>query len=163
MGGKKNKPRIAKTILFFFQGLSKFIFKSYPLFWFPLCKLPIPTPLPCFYKGAPPPTYRLPPHCPSIPLYWGIKPSPSQRSPLQLMPDRAPSAPSVLPINLPLGTLAQSDAWPRASASVLLRIWQNLSGKSYMVKTILNNTRTSRRIIIPDLMLCCRANVIKTA
>ena len=27
----------------------------------------------CLYEGAFPPTYPLPPHCPSIPLHWGIK------------------------------------------------------------------------------------------
>ena len=34
-----------------------------------------PIPGPCFYDGAPPPTHPLLPHGPSIPLWWGIKPS----------------------------------------------------------------------------------------
>ena len=64
-------------------------FKCYPSSWFPLHKTPIPpTPL-CFYKNAPPPTYPLPMHHPSIPLCWGIKPSPDQGPPLSLMPTKS--------------------------------------------------------------------------
>jgi hypothetical protein len=36
-----------------------------------------------------PPTHSIPPHCPSIPLCWGIKPPQDQRPPLSLMPDKA--------------------------------------------------------------------------
>jgi hypothetical protein len=60
-------------------------------------------PLPCFFKGDPQPTYLLPLSGPSIPLHWGIKPSQDQ-GPLLLMPDKAPSAPSVL-LTPPLGSL----------------------------------------------------------
>jgi hypothetical protein len=63
---------------------------------------PLPTPpLLCFYEGAPhPPSYPLPPQRPSTPLHWGIKPSQDQGPPLPLMPDKAPSAPSVLPLTI---------------------------------------------------------------
>jgi hypothetical protein len=46
-----------------------------------LSKNPHPTPLPVTpRKCSPthPPTHPLPPHCPSIPLHWGIKPSQDQ-------------------------------------------------------------------------------------
>jgi hypothetical protein len=43
----------------------------------------------CCYEGAPPYTHSLLPHCPCIPLHWGIKPSPDQRPPLPLMPGKA--------------------------------------------------------------------------
>jgi len=87
-------------------------------------------PLPCFYEGAPPPTHPLLPHWPILPLHWGIKPSQYQGPPLPLMPDKAPSASSVLPLTPPLGSFAQSDFWLQPSASVLFRIWQNLSADS---------------------------------
>jgi len=56
-------------------------------------------------RDAPPPTHPLLPHCPSIPLHWGIKPSQNQESPLPLMPDKAASAPSVLPLTPALVSL----------------------------------------------------------
>jgi hypothetical protein len=40
---------------------------------------------PCFYEGAPPPIHPLPPHCPDIPLHWGIEPSQDQGPLLPLM------------------------------------------------------------------------------
>ena len=47
------------------------------------------SPLPCFYEGSPLPTPPLLPHCSSIPLHWGIKPSQDQGplSPLKLDKD----------------------------------------------------------------------------
>ena len=42
-----------------------------------------------------------------------------------------PSAPSILPLTLPLGSLAQSDGWLWVSASVLVRCWLNLSENSH--------------------------------
>ena len=36
-------------------------------------------------------------------LYWRVKPSQDQGPPLPLMPDKTPSAPSVLPLTPPLG------------------------------------------------------------
>ena len=47
--------------------------------------------LPLLYlnEGAPPSIYLLPPHCPSIPLHWGIKPPKDQGPPHPLMPDKA--------------------------------------------------------------------------
>jgi hypothetical protein len=62
-------------------------------------------PLPCFYEGAPPPTYPLQPHDPSIPLHWGIKPSQDQGPPLPLMSDKAYLAPSILLLTPRLGSL----------------------------------------------------------
>jgi len=46
-------------------------------------------PSPNFYEGAPLPTHPFLPHCPSIPLPWGIEPSQDQGPPLPLMPDNA--------------------------------------------------------------------------
>ena len=87
-------------------------------------------PLSCFYEGAPPPIHPLLPLHPSIPLHWGIKPSWDQGSPLPLVLDKAPSAPSVLSQLFHWGPCAQPDSWLQASASVLARIWQSLSGDS---------------------------------
>lgn len=44
-------------------------------------------PSPYFYEDAPRLTYLLLPHCPSIPLHWGIKPSQDQGILLLLRPD----------------------------------------------------------------------------
>jgi hypothetical protein len=52
-----------------------------------------------------PPSHPLQSHCPSIPLHLGIKPSQDQGAPLPLMPDKAPSAPLVLLLTPPLGSL----------------------------------------------------------
>ena len=87
------------------------------LSWFPLCKPPSHPHLPCFYEGAPPPTYPLLPHHPSIPLHWGIKPSQDQGPPLTLMSDKTPSAPSALPLTPPLGSLC-SVRWLTASIRI---------------------------------------------
>jgi hypothetical protein len=43
----------------------------------------------CFYEHVPLHTHPLPPPCPQIPLYWGIKPSQDQGPLLPLMPDKA--------------------------------------------------------------------------
>ena len=40
-------------------------------------------------RGAPPPTYPLPPYHPQISLWWSIKPSQDQGPPLSLMPGKA--------------------------------------------------------------------------
>ena len=130
-----------------------------------------PHPQPCFYEGTP--YLPLLPHCPSIPLCWGIKLSQEQWPLLPLMPDKAsmllymqlepwvppcvlfgwwfspwklwvvwlvdivlpmglqtPSAPSTLPLTLPLGS-PSSAPWLAISGSVSVRLWQNLSGDSY--------------------------------
>ena len=81
-------------------------------------------PLPCFYEGVPSPTHRLRPHHPSIPLPWGIKPSQDQGPRLSLMPDKAPSASSVLSLNFPLGALC-SVQW--LAVSILICIGQDLA------------------------------------
>lgn len=91
--------------LFTFQMLSPFPVPPckppiHPLLF---CKPSIPSTFLCFYEGAPPSTHSLPPHCPSIPLHWGIKPLQDQGPPLTLMPDQASSAPSVLLLTPPLG------------------------------------------------------------
>jgi hypothetical protein len=66
---------------------------------------PIPS-YPASMRVLLPPTHSLLPHCPSIPLHWGIKPSQEdQGPPLPLMPGKASSAPSVLPLTPPLGSL----------------------------------------------------------
>ena len=79
--------------------------KCYPLSYFPLWKPPIPSPITLLLWAYFPPTHPHLPHCPTIPLHWAIKPSQDQGPPLPLMPDKAPSAPSVLPLTPPLGSL----------------------------------------------------------
>jgi hypothetical protein len=70
-----------------------------------LLQTPYPiSPLPCFYEGAPQPTYPFLLHHPTIPLLWGIKLSQDQGPALLLKSDKAPSAPSVL-LTPPLGSL----------------------------------------------------------
>ena len=49
-------------------------------------------------------THPLLPHCPTTPLNWGIKPSQEQGPPIPQMPDKAPSASSVLSLTPPLGS-----------------------------------------------------------
>jgi hypothetical protein len=95
-------------------------FKCYPLSQFPLSY----PPLPCFYEGALPPTHPFPPNCPSIPLHWGVKPSQDQGPPLPLMLDKAPSAPSVLPLTSPFGSLCLV-RW--LAASIHICIGQDLA------------------------------------
>jgi hypothetical protein len=50
-------------------------------------KAPIPPSPLCLYKGVSP-TNPLLPHCPRIPLLWGIKPPQDQGPPLPLMSDK---------------------------------------------------------------------------
>jgi hypothetical protein len=45
---------------------------------------------------------------------------------------QTPSAPSVLSLTPPLGPHAQSNGWLRASTSAFVRLWQGLSGDSYI-------------------------------
>jgi hypothetical protein len=54
-------------------------------------KIPMPSLLlPVSMRALPPPPrHQLSPHCPSIPLHWGIKPLQDLRPPLPLMPDKA--------------------------------------------------------------------------
>jgi hypothetical protein len=74
---------------------------------------------PCFYEGAPTPTHLLLPHSHSIPLHWGIKLSQDPGPLLPLMPDKAPSAPLVLPLTPPLGSLC-SDRWLAESIRICI-------------------------------------------
>jgi hypothetical protein len=64
------------------------------------------------------------PHHPSIPLHCGIKLSQDQGPPLPLMPDKAPSAPSVLPLSPPLVSLF-SVQW--LAVSILICVGQDLA------------------------------------
>jgi hypothetical protein len=74
-----------------------FIFKKFYLFKFQMLspfqvsspQYPIPSPSSCSHECVRPPTHPHPPHCPHIPLHWGIKPSQDQGPPLPLMPDNA--------------------------------------------------------------------------
>jgi hypothetical protein len=104
--------------LFIFQMLSTF----------PVSLLQTPYPIPPYPAGGCSPTHPhthlLPPHCPSIPLHWSIKPSQNQWPPLSYMPDKAPSAPSVLPLTSPLGSLC-SVQW--LAASICIYIGQDLA------------------------------------
>jgi hypothetical protein len=45
---------------------------------------------------------------------------------------QTPSAPLVFSLTLPWGPHAQSNSWLGASASVFIRLWQRLSGESYI-------------------------------
>jgi hypothetical protein len=91
---------------------------------------PLKTPFPILLYPASmrvfphPSTYPLPPHPPNIPLYWGIKPSQDQGPPLPLMPDKAPSAPSVLLLTPPLRFLC-SVQW--LAVSIHICIGQDLA------------------------------------
>jgi hypothetical protein len=78
----------------------------------------------CLYDSAPQSTLILLPHHPSIPLQWSIKPSQDQRPLLPLMPDKAPLAPSVLPLIPPLGSLC-SVQW--SAVSICICISQDLA------------------------------------
>jgi hypothetical protein len=145
------------TVFLFFCFFFSFPFFSIRLFYFiyisnvipfpgfpPASPLSYP-PLPCFYEGAPPPNFPLLPHCPSIPLHWGIEPSQDQGPPFPLMPDKAPSAPAVFSITPPLGTLS-SVRWLAVSLPIcigqdlaeLLRIqlYQAPVSKHFLVSTI---------------------------
>jgi hypothetical protein len=105
---KDESARCVFLFLYFIFNWLFYLFTFQMLFLsqFPLCT-PSHPPLPCFYEGAPSltyPLYPLPPHHPSILLHWGIKPSLNQGLPLPLMLDKAPSAPSVLPLSPLLGS-----------------------------------------------------------
>jgi hypothetical protein len=45
---------------------------------------------------------------------------------------QTPSAPSVLSLTPPLGPHEQLNGWLQASTSVFVRLWQRLSGDSYI-------------------------------
>jgi hypothetical protein len=77
-----------------------------------------------YCEGASPPTHLFLSLCSSIHLHWGIKPSQYQGPPLPLMPDKAPSAPSVLPLTPPLGSLC---SFRLLAASIHICIGQDLT------------------------------------
>ena len=95
----------------FFIGYFIYLhFKCYPLSLFPLCKPPVPSSLLLLLWHAPPLLHPLLPHFSSIPLHWGMplhlmKPSQDQGPPFPFMPDKAPSAPSLLPLTPLWGSL----------------------------------------------------------
>jgi hypothetical protein len=62
--------------------------------------LSYPPPLP-----AHPPTHPLPPHCPGIPLNWGIEPPKDQGPPLPLILDK------VTPATYAAGAIAETSNW----------------------------------------------------
>jgi hypothetical protein len=70
----------------FEQFIGYLQFKCHSPSWLPLRKPPILPPPPASMRVFPlqPPL----PHCPSIPLYWGIQPPQDQRLLLPLMPDK---------------------------------------------------------------------------
>ena len=77
-------------LFIFFKLVSFFIYISniIPLPSFPSENTLSHLPYLCFYKGASLPTKQLCHYCPSIPLFWGIKPSQDQGPPLPRMPDK---------------------------------------------------------------------------
>ena len=76
-------------LIYFFIGYFIYLhFRCCPLPSFPSAN-PVPFPSPCFFEGVPSPIHPLLPHCPSIPLCWGIKPPQHQGPPLPLMPNKA--------------------------------------------------------------------------
>jgi hypothetical protein len=100
----------------------KFTFEMFSPFSSSPLQTPIPCPLTLLLWGCSP--AHLLPHLTSIPLHWGIKPSQDQETPLPLMPDKAPSAPSVLPLTSPLGCLC-SVLW--LTTSICICIGQDLA------------------------------------
>ena len=124
-----------------------FIYLHFKFSGFPSANPLSHPPLPCFCEGAPPPTHPLLPHRPSIPLHWGIRPSQDQGPSLLLMPDKAPSAPSVLPLTLPLGSLC-SVQWLAVSLCICVdqglaeplrkQLYQAPVSKYFLASTILS-------------------------
>ena len=113
---------------------SLFILFIYISMLFPFSISPLHPPLPCFYEGAPPTTYPRLPHLNMSP--------PQHSSTLGHQAFTGPRASSNLCQIRPLQLLqsfsyllhwsscAQSDGQLGASASVLIKIWQSLSGGS---------------------------------
>jgi hypothetical protein len=90
----------------------------------PLQTLSAILPYPAFMRVLlHPPTHSLS-HCPSNPLHWRTKPSQDQEPPLPFIPDKAPSATSILPLTPLLGCLCS--VWWLAS-SVHICIGQDLA------------------------------------
>jgi hypothetical protein len=93
----RNPPASASQVLGFHARLLFLSYHSirlhlkwYPTSWLPLRQPPSALPPPLYlYEGAPLPTHTLPPHSPSIPLCWGIKPPWDQRPPFPLLSDKA--------------------------------------------------------------------------
>jgi hypothetical protein len=85
----KHYPVSHKTLVFTFLLVILFTYSStvIPCPSFP-SKQSLSQALPCFYEGAPPPIYPLPPHNPSILPHWGIKPLQDQGPPLPFMSDK---------------------------------------------------------------------------
>jgi hypothetical protein len=94
----------------------------------PFQSSPWQTPYPITHYTAsmrvPPPTYPPLPHCSSIPLHWGIMSSQDHGLLLPLMPDKTPSAPLVLLLTPPLGSLC-SVQW--MAARICICIGQDLA------------------------------------
>jgi hypothetical protein len=91
---------------------------------FPSANILSHSPLHCFCQAAPTPTYPHLPHCPGIPLYFGVKPLQDQGLPLPLMPDKTPSSPSVLHLTPPFGSLCSVDS---LAVSIHICISQDLA------------------------------------
>jgi hypothetical protein len=122
--GRSNPPSallMGYFICFFFNLDILFIYISnvIPSLVSPLQKPLYPPPLFCFYEGMPPPTYPLLSQHPSILLHWSIKSSQDQGPPLPLISDKALSAPSVLSLTPPLGSLC-SVQWLTVSIHICI-------------------------------------------
>jgi hypothetical protein len=133
---------ILMRILFFLMFILFFINHSICLHlkWYPTSQLLLhnpPTPhqpfLPslCLYEGAALSTYRILPHCSSIPLCWGIKPPQDQGQPLPLMSDKAILcyiciwSPGALPVlSLVGGLVPGSTGW--SGQPTLFFLWDGL-------------------------------------
>ena len=96
----------AHSVFLFFKFFYQlFCLITFQMFQVSSPRTPISPPHPCLHEGAPQLTRLFLPHCPNIPLRSSIRPSQDQGPSLSLMPNKAPSAPSVLPLTSPLGTL----------------------------------------------------------
>jgi hypothetical protein len=86
-------------------------------------------------------------HCPSIPLHWGIKSSQEKGTPLSLIPDNTPSAPSVFLLTPPLESIC-SVWWLAASLPICIvqdreeplrwQLYQVLVSKNFFVSAIIS-------------------------
>jgi hypothetical protein len=136
------------SLLFFFNNWIFYLFTFRMLFPFLVSLLETFHPNPPYPASMRvllhPPTHPLLPHLPSIPLHLGIKPSHDQGPALPLMPDKAPSALSVLPLTPPLGPLcsvrwlAMCICFGQDLAEPLRLLYQAPVSKHFLASTVVS-------------------------